>query len=428
MRAGHAAAFPALYRAGNAQVVKRIALLDGLRGFLIVFMLMNHLTFSGSFALGWLNYAHFTFMQSAQGFIFLSGLLVGLAYMSMFDRRGPGTALRRLSRRSLELYGWHLALVLIVLVLSRLIMGSSAAWGDWLGHLYADGMAYVLTAAGLLYQPTFMDILPQYILYLLVSPLVLWLVAGRRVWLIATLSLSAWLFVQLGACLPLVTGLEAMLRYGSTDLVVRAHFNPLAWQILFIPGVTIGALMARGEFVPERAFLPEHTAWLSLALSILLFFLGWRLALLAGWVDTPVLLRFQAFERRNEFGPVYLLSFLAAAYAIAWLLIAGPRSGSVVATTAARWLRALLHHPFIMLLGRHALPVYAFHVLLVYGLKLADWKLGPLGDPWSSLLALISIAALAIPALLAERRRTLAANDRPTTGTRLTTPSEVSAS
>lgn len=405
--------------------MKRIALLDGLRGFFIVFMLLNHLTFSGSFAFGWLNYSHFTFVQSAQGFIFLSGLLVGLVYMPLFDRRGPWPAIRRLGRRSLELYGWHLALVLTVLVLSRLIVGSWVAWGDWLGHLYEDGMAYAVAAAGLLYQPTFMDILPQYIIYLLVSPLVLCLVASGRLWLIATLSLSAWLFVQLGAHLPLVTRLEDVLWYGDTDMVVRAHFNPLAWQILFIPGVTIGALMSRGEFVPEKVFSPKHTAWLSLALSILLFFLGWRLALLAGWVNTPVLLRFQAFERRNEFGPVYLLSFLAASYVIAWLLIAGPNSRSVVATTVAHWLRALLDHPFLMLLGRHALPVYAFHVLLVYGLKLADWKLGPLGDPWSSLLALFSIAALAIPALLVEHRRTRAAIDRPPTGTRSIAPSDV---
>ena len=66
--------------------------------------------------------------------------------------------------------------------------------------------------------------------------------------------------------------------------------------------------------------------------------MGWRLALLAGWVDTPVLLRFQAFERRNEFGPVYLLSFLAVAYTMAWLLIA-----DAIGSTPTRVLTTLTH-------------------------------------------------------------------------------------
>jgi hypothetical protein len=240
---------------------------------------------------------------------------------------------------------------------------------------------------------------------LLVSPLVLYLVAVGRIWLIAALSLSAWLFVQLGGHLPLVSTVEAALWYGETDLMMRAPFNPLAWQILFIPGVAIGALIARGALDAATLFSPERTALLRVALSILLFFLAWRLALLAGWVDTPVLERFQSLERRNEFGLVFLVNFLAAGYAVAWLLTVGSSSASVIAREGARWLDGLLSHPFIMLLGRHALPVYIFHVLLVYGLKLADWQLGALGDPWSSALGLASIAALALPALLAERLR-----------------------
>ena len=193
--------------------MKRITILDGLRGLLIVFMLLNHLTFTGGFALGRLNYAHLSFVQSAQGFIFLSGLLVGLVYMRIFERSGPWAVSRRLGRRALELYGWHLALVLTVLVLSRLIAGSWSAWGSWLGHLYEDGTGYAIAAAGLLYQPTFMDILPQYILYLLVSPVVIWLVAAGRVWLVAALSLSAGLLVQLGAHLPAAAGMLEPARH-----------------------------------------------------------------------------------------------------------------------------------------------------------------------------------------------------------------------
>src|SRR5690349_6005052 len=104
--------------------MRRIQILDGIRGCLLVFMLLNHLTFSGAFALGWLNYSRIGFVESAQGFIFVSGLLVGLVYMRIYDHGGPLAATRRLGRRALELYGWHLALVLSVLLLSRLMVDS----------------------------------------------------------------------------------------------------------------------------------------------------------------------------------------------------------------------------------------------------------------------------------------------------------------
>ena len=385
--------------------MNRITLLDGFRGLFIVFMLLNHLSFTGGFALGWLNYSHFAFLESAQGFIFISGLLVGLVYMRTFERHGPAMAGRRLSRRALQLYGWHVALVLGVCLLARLIVGSDTAWGPWLEHLYRDSAAYPMAAGTLLYQPTYMDILPQYIIYLLVSPLVLLAVATGRIWLVAALSVSLWLAVQLGLHLPVLRAAQGALSFGPSPLEFRAHFNPLAWQIVFMPGVVIGAMMVRGELTPERLFAPERTQLVRVALCLLLFFLGWRLAFAFGLVGEELLLRFQMFERRNEFGPVYLLTFLAAGYAFAWMLVAGPASGSAIAKTGARWVQALLAHPFVMLLGRHSLPVYAFHVFLIYALKLLDVRLGTLTDPMTSLLGLASIALLAVPALLAEHVR-----------------------
>ena len=385
--------------------MNRITLLDGFRGLFIVFMLLNHLSFTGGFALGWLNYSHFAFLESAQGFIFISGLLVGLVYMRTFQRHGPAMAGRRLSRRALQLYGWHVALILTLLVLARLIVGSDTAWGPWLGQLYQGSAAYPIAAGTLLYQPTYMDILPQYIIYLLVSPLVLLGVATERIWLVAALSAGAWLSVQLGLHLPLVEAAQSALSFGAAGMELRAHFNPLAWQIVFIPGVVIGALLVRGEFAAERLFTPERTQLVRVALCLLLFFLGWRLAFAFGWVGHDLLLRFQMFERRNEFGPIYLITFLAAGYAFAWMLVAGPASHSVIARTGARWTGAVLAHPYVMLLGRHSLPVYAFHVFLIYALKLLDVRLGTLADPLTSLLGLASIGLLAVPALLIERMR-----------------------
>ena len=219
--------------------------------------------------------------------------------MRIYDRGGPLAATRRLGRRALELYGWHLALVLSVLLLSRLMVDSRAAWATGSAICTRMATGYALAAAGLLYQPTFMDILPQYIVYLLVSPAILHLVATGRLWLVAALSFSAWLVAQFGAQLPLVQALEAKLWYGETDLVIQAHFNPLAWQIAFVPGVAVGALLARGDWDPRGLFSADRTQWLRLALGVLAFFALWRVALHLEWVSSPVPERFQSLERRD---------------------------------------------------------------------------------------------------------------------------------
>ncbi|MFO1037775.1 MAG: OpgC domain-containing protein [Geminicoccaceae bacterium] len=382
--------------------MNRITLLDGLRGFFVVFMLMNHLTFSGGYFLGWLNYAHLSFVQSAQGFILVSGLLVGLVYMKVYDRSGPDQARRRLWRRAAQLYGWHIGVLLAIVLLSRLVPGSWNAWGPWLDRLYGNGVGPAVATATLLYQPMYMDILPQYIVYLLVSPAVLWLIATGRTWLVAALSISAWLLVQLGVHLPLVESADAAYAAGYSEIALHAHFNPLGWQVLFMAGVVAGALMARGEFDPERLVSPDRTDLLRISLFVLGFFLCWRMAFHLDLVQGAVFDRFVVMERRGEFGPVYLLSSLAAGYALLWLFVAGPRSAHERTRRIAEGCRAFLGHPFLMLLGRNALPVYAFHVFVVYVLKLVDTKYGPFGDPWSSLLGLGAIAILALPALLIE--------------------------
>ena len=80
------------------------------------------------------------------------------------------------------------------------------------------------------------------------------------------------------------------------------------------------------------------------------------------------------------------------------------------------WLRSLgafanrlLGHPWLSMLGRHSLPVFVYHVLLIYLLRLVDTQAGGIPDPWYSLLALAAIGTLGIPAYLLDYRRRLIA-------------------
>src|SRR3954447_15029973 len=99
----------------------RIKVIDGLRGACLLFMTLTHLNFGREYALGYLHFRKLGFADSAQGFIFLSGLLVGLVGMRAHARGGIGAVVRRNHRRALVLYGWHLGLLLAVLTASRVL-------------------------------------------------------------------------------------------------------------------------------------------------------------------------------------------------------------------------------------------------------------------------------------------------------------------
>src|SRR3546814_9093659 len=72
-----------------------------------------------------------------------------------------------------------------------------------------------------------MDILPQYIVYLIVSPPLVWLCVKGRWPLVAAGCVIAWTAVQLGLHLPAAAAIDE-------TLALRAHFNVLTWQVLFM--------------------------------------------------------------------------------------------------------------------------------------------------------------------------------------------------
>jgi OpgC protein len=127
---------------------------------------------------------------------------------------------------------------------------------------------------------------------------------------------------------------------------------------------------AREVLRPDRAGLAKACLAILVALAV------WRLGLTFELWGLEAMDRFWARERREEFSLVFLLNFAALAYLVAWLLVAGPGSSSSICRASAAGLQRLFTLPALMLLGRHSLQVYAYHVLLAYALVAADWHLG----------------------------------------------------
>ncbi len=384
--------------------MKRIKILDGMRGFFLTFMLINHLVLTGGLWLQDFTLGQVMFVEDAQGFVFLSGFLIGLIQYGRMQRRGYRAMRHSIWRRALELYVYAMGVIALVFIARGTLPDGVEAFRNWTGTANPGDPVRILAMMGLVFQPTYMDILPQYILYLLVAPpLIMWIGEGR--WAsVLTLSVLVWMAAQTGVDQLIGAPLHA-LALTSDGQGLRGSFNPLAWQIVFMSGMVLGTLTQQGAIDWGRFLAPERTTLPKLALMVLVFFLPIRIATAHGWVTWEQMTAFNAMSIRPSFGLVYLMSFASAVALVAWVVVAGPRAQSRAVQAIAAGVRALLALPYLRLIGRHSLQTYAWHVVLVYGVYYLDREYGPFGVGTKTVMAISCLMLLALPALWREHGR-----------------------
>lgn len=382
----------------------RYEIIDGLRGYFLVFMLINHLVFVGGYWLLRVNHNQLAFVEDAQGFVFLSGLLVGMVYSRKMMKSGYEDARQRIWDRAFEIYRYAMGIVMAVLVAQMILPGAYRIWRDWLGYTTFDDPMRLAAIGALLFQPTFMDILPQYVIYMVFAPPIIWLCLNGKWAYVAAGSLLLWMAGQLGLQRLVTEPVNAWLM-GGDEQGIRTSFNLLGWQVVFFSGLVAGVLTSSKKVDWKKVFRPEATLIPKICLMICLFFLPLRLASAYGLLPDQVLVKFAAMEVRADFGPVYLLNFPAVAIGFAWLLIAGPRHRSIHVRRLAAGLTWLFSLSFLRLLGRHSLHVYLWHVAIVYAVFYIDRQTPEFSQLTKTLIALVSIMLLSLPALWRERDR-----------------------
>ncbi|QUS37293.1 OpgC domain-containing protein [Falsirhodobacter algicola] len=379
----------------------RMTALDGLRGWFLITMTLSHVVLQQGVWLDWLHFRNLMFVESAQGFVFLSGLLFGMVQYRRLIKQGPQALWQSAGRRVLELWCWAVGLLILVLMARNHLPNGAWIYRNWLGQSGLEDPIRVAAIATTIFQPTFMDILPQYMIYIAVAPAVLLLVR-RELWpLAAALSIIVWMSAQLGLVLPLSRGVD-LLAEARDGQGLRMAFDPMGWQLLFMGGVIVGSLWQRGTLRAEHLF-PAGPAWPLAALAVMLFFLPLRVLTAHGWLDPQTLGLFAQMERRSNLGPVYVMNFVAAAWLMGWLLHRGAEAAPVIQRIAAG-LRRLVGWEWAALLGRHSLQTYVWHVVLVYALRYADAAHGPLGPVQATLGVAVALLLLPLPACLLEGR------------------------
>jgi hypothetical protein len=319
---------------------QRLPELDALRGLMLVLMTLAHLPTHAQVVTN----QQLGFVSEAEGFIFLSAFLSGRIFGHIANESGFRAVASRVWIRAFRLYGYHLFLLAIaftvVATVARHTMQPSlqGLLDFYLAHpVHAVGSAILLV-----YCPPLLDILPMYIIFLLATPIALYL-GNRWSWkLVLIPSGFIWVLAQFG----LRTAVYARMVHPAglhIPLNEMGAFDLLAWQFLWMVGLSVGAgslgsgIKVMTSKMTVIAALVAATAFFLLRhANVHIPFDG---ALWSGLVD------------KWHLGALRLADFASLA-----ILFAASRP----------WLARWITIPPLVLLGKASLQVFCAHLLFCF--------------------------------------------------------------
>jgi hypothetical protein len=323
---------------------KRDLRVDLLRGFCIFAMVVDH--FGGDSWLYAITGGNRFYVSAAEGFIFISGFIMGQAYRAKRDRSGLPAAMGEALRRARTLY---LATVALTLIFSALFLYTDIAL--WTGRDFGLGIdswqEIGVAALTLHYTYHGTDILAMYTLLLLIAPLLLLLLSIGEWYMVLIPSWLLWLAYQI---YPEEAAIPWYIRHGE-------NFPLAAWQVLFVTGHVLGFHRdALARWLRRFRRVRVVAVALGVAATVALISLAWGAD--NGFFDLDPNVLNETFFK-VPLRPWRVLAFLSVA---------------IVAYTSATylWLPIRRAVGWLMLpLGQAALYSYIVHfflILLVYNL------------------------------------------------------------
>jgi hypothetical protein len=345
---------------------KRILALDIIRGYLLLVILVGHIELPPNF------YDFFTgrgrlFVSAAEGFFFLSGLLVGMVYRRRLSL-GMKFIFKKMWTRAAELY---VGSVILTLLYAFIVARTN--------HFYIkDGLPnpvdwpnIIGRTLSLRFEYGWADFLGRFAILMLIAPLVFYLIAKGRWRLVLIAIIAGWLFRQ-------------------------QNFT-LAWQIIFNGGILIGfywdelnvkwkSLSRRTKMYIKRSVITVTVISFTLSyatvyiLSELNTFLSsspqWLKHFTLSWNNFNQ--HIWIYADKWTMGPVRLILFFVwAAVVYAWV---ARREETINSRTKG----------ILLLVGQNSLFVYIFHSVIVLVFKFfIPAKTNPLQNFTITTLALL---------------------------------------
>ncbi len=221
---------------GYPNLQNRDLRIDFLRGLIMLIVITVHMRSYSLFSFFFWQRAGL--VTSAEGFVALSGLVLGMVYARKVLTEGFAYCARKILRRSAQLYAVNIAVILSIAGLNLLpfidafeVMTYTDHRSETTYYLYpaaAEGFWALLSETLLLRcGPHQFQVIGLYVLLLAFAPLVVWLMLKRQTLLLVALS---WTLYWWADANPIrITGAQ-----------FENAFPLLTWQLLFIHGMAFG--------------------------------------------------------------------------------------------------------------------------------------------------------------------------------------------
>ena len=177
--------------------------------------------------------ARFGLSDAADMFVFLSGMAASIAFGGTFVRQGMVMGTARILHRCWQLLIAHLGLFFTV---AMVVTAGTRWYGDTdyvevlnLQRFFSDTPGSLIGLFTLTYVPHYFDILPLYIVVLAMVPIAM-LLARINPLLVPIASLA----------LYVATNVFGLNLAANADDQAQWYFNPLAWQLIFFTGFSLG--------------------------------------------------------------------------------------------------------------------------------------------------------------------------------------------
>lgn len=320
----------------------RFYFLDSLKGLMLIILTFNHVSAN---SIHWLTFETFGFFGGAEGYVMITGFLVGNVY-------GKISYSRTLLAKKTQDKAFTIALFWLVIIFGAEILSHSIG-----GHPFRDLSLFRQFPINILGNNEILGL--YFTLFLLIFPILRLLEKGKRA-LLLTISISAYLFgyypelyrklgflhSEIGdAFVQIVYFLRGNLPTPFSDFEQNyqyAGFSLIFWQLLFVIAVSIGFYRRKtGEFNVLNAL------WvLPVTASVCIVFLIFRYSSTASELIPSL------FLKKEMLGIARLsnvLVFSLLIYSITTRIHTLPRIKS------------------LEIMGRNSLSVYTFQTLIVFG-------------------------------------------------------------
>lgn len=312
----------------NMQPFRRDTRIDVFRSLALLTIFINHIPGT---LYEHMTHKNFGFSDSAEIFVLLSGISLGLSFHGRLQQKPFAFIIRKYWQRALQLYAAYLLTTFVTL---SLFLGAFFLWRteklltmNNVGLFFTEPVIAFLSTLSFGHQLGYNNILPLYIVLMFFAPFILYLSCKQTKWLL-------W-----GSFILYLTCGFYKIAPPSYPIEGKWFLNPLSWQFLFVIGLTSTLALKQGKTIAFQSF------WLVCAVVYLLLALLWvRLNWwgILGWLgwSSPLI----------NFNKTFLsLPRLLHVLALSFLILCLPRVN--------KWFYVSEKHPLVIL-GKHSLPVF----------------------------------------------------------------------